>query len=141
VFGQPIKVSDLLLLLEARAEFNRTEVINPMSGQVADLTYVVLYTLSLAKDPDAIPVIAELLKDKETMICGWSAIALYETAKFSEEIRATIGDIKFPRAAVDSAKSRGVETPAWVQIESGSESFFRGPLFIPAAGAATLKRS
>ena len=71
LFGQPIKISDLLPLLDARAEFNRTGVINPMSGQVADLTYVVLYTLSLAKDPEAIPVIAALLKDKESVIHGW----------------------------------------------------------------------
>jgi hypothetical protein len=120
VFGQPINVSDLLLLLEARAEFNRTGVINPMSGQVADLTYVVLYTLSLAKDPDAILVIAELLKDKESVICGWAAIALYETAKFSEELRAKIEAIKFPQAAIDNARARGNPPPRWLQIESGS---------------------
>jgi hypothetical protein len=120
LFGQPIKVSDLLPLLEARAEFNRTGVVNPMSGQVADLTYVVLYTLSLAKDPDAIPVIAELLKDKESVICGWAAVALYETAKFSEELRAKIEATKFPQAAVDSARARGSSPPRWLQIEWGS---------------------
>ena len=79
VFGSTIKVSDLLPLLEARAQFNRSGVANPMSGVVTDLTYVVLYTLSLAKDPDSIPVIAELLKDKDhESSCGWSAIALYD---------------------------------------------------------------
>lgn len=51
VFGSTIEVSDLLPLLEARAQFNRTGVVNPMSGVVTDLTYVVLYTLSLAKEP------------------------------------------------------------------------------------------
>jgi ABC-type amino acid transport system permease subunit len=120
LFGQPIKVSDLLPLLEARGEFNRTGAVNPMSGQVADLTYVVLYTLSLAKDPDTISVIAELLKDKDSVICGWAAIALYETAKFSEELRAKIEAIKFPQAAVDSARARGVPSPRWLQIESAN---------------------
>jgi hypothetical protein len=119
VFGQPIKVTDLLPLLEARAEFIRTGAVNPMSGQVADLTYVVLYTLSLAKDPETISVIAELLKDKDSVICGWAAIALYETGKFSEELRAKIETMKFPQAAVDSAKARGREPPPWVQIASG----------------------
>jgi HEAT repeat protein len=90
-----------------------------MSGEVSDLTYVVLYTLSLAKDPDSIPVIVELLKDKEDVIRGWSAIALYEIAKFSEQLRVKIEEVKFPQAAVDSAKARGVEPPPWVQIASG----------------------
>jgi hypothetical protein len=119
LFGRPIKVSDLLPLLAARAQFNRTGVVNPMSGEVSDLTYVVLYTLSLAKDPDSIPVIVELLKDKEDVIRGWSAIALYEIAKFSEQLRVKIEEVKFPQAAVDSAKARGVEPPPWVQIASG----------------------
>jgi hypothetical protein len=119
VFGQTIKISELLPLLEARAEFNRTGVVNPMSGQVADLTYVMPYTLSLAKDANAIPVLAELLKDKERTICGWAAIALYETAKFSHEVRGKIQTLKFPKRAVDSAKARGREPPAWVHIDSG----------------------
>ena len=115
IFGHPIKVSDLLPLLEARAEFNRTGVVNPMSGQV------MLYTLSLAKDPEAISVVAELLKDKESVICGWAAIALYETAKFSDEVRGKIQTVNFPKAAVDSAKARGREPPGWVQMEVGSK--------------------
>ena len=119
VFGSTIRVSDLLPLLEARAQFNHSGVANPMSGEVSDLTYVVLYTLSLAKDPNSIPVIVELLKDKEDTIRGWSAIALYAIAESSEHSRAKIEGVKFPQAAVDSAKARGVKPPAWVQIESG----------------------
>ena len=122
VFGQPIKISEVLPLLKARAEFNRTGVVNPMSGQVTDLTYVILYTLSLAKEADAIPVLAELLNDKERAICGWAAIALYETAKFSEAVRDKIQTVKFPKAAVDSAKARGREPPFWIQIDSGLPS-------------------
>lgn len=98
VFGSTIKVSDLLPLLEARAQFNRTGVANQMSGEVTDLTYVVLYTLSLAKDPDSIPVIAELLRDKDDDICGWSAIALYEIAKFSDQARGKIQGGQIPQA-------------------------------------------
>jgi hypothetical protein len=120
LFGHPIKVSDLLPLLEARAEFNRTGVVNPMSGQVADLTFVVLDTLSRAKDLDAIPVVAELLKDKNNVICGWAAIALYETAKLSDAVRGKIETVKFPKGAVDRAKSRGREPPQWVQIAPAS---------------------
>lgn len=119
VFGGTIRVSDLLPLLEARAESNRGGVSNPMSGNVGDLMYVVLYTLSLAKDPDSIPVIAELLKDKNDATRGWSAIALYEIAKSSEESKNKIQSIKFPQAAVVSARGRGVEPPAGLQITSG----------------------
>jgi hypothetical protein len=119
VFGGTIRVSDLLPLLEARAESNRGGVSNPMSGNVSDLMYVVLYTLSLSKDPDPIQVIAELLKDKDDVIRGWSAIALYETAKSSEDLKTKIHSINFPQAAVDSAKGRGVEPPAGLQITSG----------------------
>ena len=90
-----------------------------MSGEVGDLTYVVLYTLSLAKDGDSVPVIAELLKDKQDVIRGWSAIALYEIAGFSEQLRVKIEAVKFPQAAVDSVKARGVEPPPWIQIGSG----------------------
>ena len=43
-----MRVSDVLPLLEARDQFNRTGIVNPMAGEVSDLTYVVLYTLSLA---------------------------------------------------------------------------------------------
>jgi hypothetical protein len=75
---------------------------------------------SLAKDPDFITVIAELLKDKNDDICGWSAIALYEIAKFSDQARGNIQAVKFPKPAVDSAKARGKESPPWVQIDSVS---------------------
>jgi hypothetical protein len=120
VFGRTIRVSDLLPLLEARAEANRSGAENPMSGEVGDLTYVILYTLSRAKDPDSIPVIAELLKDKGETIRGWAAIALYEIAESGEELRAKIKEIRFPQPAVDSAKARSTKPPAWVQIAPGN---------------------
>jgi hypothetical protein len=89
-----------------------------MSGEVSDLAYVTLYTLSLAQDPDSIPVIAGLLKDKDEVIRGWSAIALYKIGG-CEELRAKVREVKFPQAAVQSAKSRGEEPPGWVQVAPG----------------------
>ncbi|HEX8187205.1 MAG TPA: hypothetical protein VF586_02570 [Pyrinomonadaceae bacterium] len=118
VFGQSIRVADLLSLLKARAEYNRTGAANPMSGDVSDLAYVTLHTLSLAQDPDSIPVIAELLKDKDEVIRGWSAIALYKLAE-CDELRPEVKGILFPQAAIQSAKSRGKEPPEWVQAASG----------------------
>jgi len=118
VFGPSVHVSDLLTLLEARAEFNRTGAANPMSGEVSDLAYVTLYTLSLAQDPDAIPFIAELLKDKDEVVRGWAAIALYKLAE-REELRLKVKEITFPQAAIHSAKSRGNEPPEWVRTAHG----------------------
>jgi len=119
VFGNTVRVSDLLTLLEARAKSNRGGAANPMSGDVSDLAYVVLYTLSLAKDPVSIRVIAELLEDKDDVIRYWSAITLYKMAKSDEKLKAKIQKIKFPQSAVQSAKSGGPETPAWVRIKPG----------------------
>lgn len=119
VFGQDIHVPDLLALLKARADSNRTGAANPMSGEVSDLAYVALYTLSLAQDPDSVEVIAELLKDEDEAVSGWSAIALYKIGA-CEELRAKVREVEFPRAAVRSAKSRGVEPPGWVRVAAGS---------------------
>ena len=119
VFGRTIRVSDLLPLLEARAEANRSGAVNPMSGEVGSLTYVVLYTLSVAKDPASIEAIASLLNDNDGDIRAWSAIALYRIAESGEALKARIQEIKFPQAAVDSARSRSSEPPAWVQIGPG----------------------
>lgn len=119
VFGRTIRVADLLPLLEARAEANRSGAVNPMSGDVSDLAYVVLYTLSLAKDPASIPAVAGLLDDKDEVVRGWSAMALYEIAGAGEEAKAKVRAIEFPRAAVDSAKARGKGPPDWVRIAPG----------------------
>lgn len=119
VFGQNVYVADLLTLLKARAEFNRTGAANPMSGEVSDLAYVTLYTLSLAEDPDSVPVIAELLKDKNEAIRAWAAITLYKLAE-SDELRARVEEIKFPRDAIQGARSRGKEPPGWVRPAPGT---------------------
>ena len=119
VFGKTIRVSDLLVLLKARADSNRTGEINPMSGEVSQLAYVVLLTLSLAQEPDTIPVIAELLNDKDDTIRAWSAIVLYRIAQSNGDLKAEIEKIKFPKLAVQSAKGRSVEPPEWLQIADG----------------------
>jgi len=119
VFGKTIRVSDLLVLLKARADSNRTGEINPMSGEVSQLAYVVLLTLSFAQEPDTIPVIAELLNDKDDTIRAWSAIVLYRIAQSNSNLKAEIEKIKFPKLAVQSAKGRSVEPPEWLQIADG----------------------
>jgi hypothetical protein len=119
VFGNTVRVSDVLVLLKARAAFIRTGAVNPMSGDVSDLAFVVLETLSFAKDPESIPVIADLLQDTDDVIRGWAAIALYRIAESNEELKATVRQIAFPRAAVHSAQARGEQPPVWLKIVSG----------------------
>lgn len=120
VFGKKIVVADLLTLLEARVESNRTGEQNPMSGEVSDLAYVILSTLAESKDPTVIPVIAKLLDDKNDTIRGWSAIALFRLAKSDEDLQKKIAEITFPKAAVQSAKGRGVNLPTWAKVEEDS---------------------
>ena len=120
VFGRTIRVSDLLPLLEARAEANRSGASNPMSGDVSDLAYVALYTLSLAKDPASVPAVAGLLDDKHDTIRGWAALALYEIATSGDGAKARVREIEFPQAAVDSARARSKEPPDWVRIKPGN---------------------
>ncbi|MBC8869320.1 MAG: HEAT repeat domain-containing protein [Planctomycetes bacterium] len=115
VFGNPVRVSDLLTLLRARVESNKTGVQGPMSGDASDLCYVCLYTLSFANDPKSVPVIAQLLTDDSDVTRGWAAIALYDLGDRSEALRAEIKKTVFPKAAVDSAAARGRKPPAWVR--------------------------
>lgn len=46
VFGQKIAVADLLKLIQARVDSNKTGIENPMSGDVSDLVYVILSIFS-----------------------------------------------------------------------------------------------
>jgi HEAT repeat protein len=120
VFRGKVTVSDLLVLLEARAEANRTGEPNPMSGEVKDLVYVILSGLPSFKDATVIPVVRELLEDKNEVIRGWSAIALFRLAEQSEDLRKEIEKITFPKAAVQSAAGRGVKLPTWAKMEGDS---------------------
>jgi HEAT repeat protein len=85
-----------------------------MSGQVSDLCGVCLYALSYAKDPEVIPAIADLLTDKDDVVRGWAAIALYRLGSSSDELRKKIEVIPFPAAATASAGARGEQAPTWV---------------------------
>lgn len=117
VFGNKIIVADLLVLLEARIESNRTGEQNPMSGEVGDLAYVILSTLAESKDSTVIPVIAKLLDDKEDTIRGWSTIALLNLAKADKRLLKMVAEITFPKAAAQSAKARSVDLPTWVKVK------------------------
>ena len=114
VFGHRVKTSDLLSLLRSRSESNQSGKAGPMSSKVSDLCYVCFYTLSHSKDPEAIPVIAELLTDKEDVIRGCAAIALYRLGSSSEELRKRAEVIPFPATAIASAEARGNQAPSWV---------------------------
>jgi len=118
VFGQRIVISDLVALLKARADSNRTVEKNPMSGHVSALVFVILSTLSVSKDATVIPVIKELLNDKDEVIRGWSAISLIQLAESDENLRKQIEKLTFPTLAIQSAKARGVSIPTWISIES-----------------------
>jgi hypothetical protein len=114
VFGNPIKTSDLISLLKSRSVSNQSGKPGPMSGQVSDLCGVCLYALSYAKDPEVIPAIADLLTDKDDVVRGWAAIALYRLGSSSDELRKKIEVIPFPAAATASAGARGEQAPTWV---------------------------
>jgi len=120
VFGNKIVIADLLPLLKARVEANRTGKSNPMSGEVSDLVYVILSTFAKSQDPAVIPVVIDLLEDKDEVIRGWSAIALFRLGESSDELRQTIEKITFPKAAVQSANGRSVPTPAWAKVKGDS---------------------
>lgn len=81
VFGSRVAATDLLVLLEARVESNRSWFRGPMSGEVGDLCYVCLKTLALAGEPAAIPIMAELTEDKDETIHQWAAIGLNRLAE------------------------------------------------------------
>lgn len=114
VFGQKINVSDIHVLLQSRSDSNRTGKKGPMSGEVSDLCYVCLSTLSLAKDPSSIPIIRSLLEDRDDVVGGWAAIALFRIAKADKELKKRIEKIAFPQPALASARSRGNPPPSWV---------------------------
>ena len=120
VFGRKIVVADLLTLLEARIRANQTGEQNPMAGEVSDLAYVILSTLAKSQDPAVIPVITDLLGDKDEIIRGWSAIALFRLGESNEDLRQTIEKIEFPKTAVQSANGRSVPKPIWAKVKESS---------------------
>jgi len=92
VFGPKIDVSDIHILLQSRVDSNRTGRPGPMSGEVGDLCYVCLYTLSLAKDPESIPVLVPLLRDTNGTVCRWTAVALKAIADSDPALKKAIDE-------------------------------------------------
>ncbi len=118
VFGGKIKVSDIHVLLRSRADSNLTGEKGAMSGEVSDLCYVCLSTLSLARDPESIPIITPLLEDKNDVVRGWAAISLFKIAEADAELKKQIEKVGFPRPALASAGGRGIQPPPWVIVKS-----------------------
>lgn len=114
VFGPTIRTADLLALLKSRAASDRTGRPGPMSGKVSDLCYVCLSALAVSREPDAVPVLAELLADGDDTVRGWAAIALFGLGTGDEGLRADIRRVRFPEAALASAAARGKRPPAWM---------------------------
>jgi hypothetical protein len=117
VFGRRVVVSDLVELLQARADSNRTGETSPMSGDVYLLSSLVLRILALSKDPTVIPVLTELLEDDHAGIRGLSTIALFRLAASDEDLRTMIEAITFPVGSIQSAKERGVYAPTWIRTK------------------------
>jgi HEAT repeat protein len=87
-------VSDIHILLKSRADSNRRGKEGPMSGEVIDLCYVCLSTLSLAKDPESIPVIVPLLNDPSDTVRQWSGIALKAIGESDVTLQKKIDEMK-----------------------------------------------
>lgn len=75
VFGSPIYLADMHLLLQERIAANEGQT-TAMSGEVGDLGYVILLVVGQAKDPASIPFVEPLLKDPNGTIRGFAALAL-----------------------------------------------------------------
>jgi len=120
VFGGKIVVADLLPLLKARVEANRTGEQNPMSGDVSQLTALTVSIVAMSQEANSVPIIAALLEDKDDPIRGISAISLFKLAEASEDFRREIEQISFPKAAVISAEGRGVKLPTWAKVKGDS---------------------
>lgn len=120
VFGRKIVVADLLPLLKARVEANRSGEQNPMSGEVGNLAALTVSLIAKSQESEAISLIAALLEDKDDKIRGASAISLIKLAEVSEDLRQEIEQITFPKVAVISAEGRGVKLPAWAKVKGDS---------------------
>ncbi|MBA4123057.1 MAG: hypothetical protein H0X72_11420 [Acidobacteria bacterium] len=120
VFENKISVTDLLTLLKARIESNRTGKENQMSGEVGDLMQIIFSVLRKSKDPDVIPVIGQLLDDRSERIVFLSSGALQVIAKSSKELQFEVEKVIFPKTAIELYKKRAIELPEWAKIKEDS---------------------
>ena len=88
-----------------------------MTGEVSDLMYVILPVLQQSKDLDVIPVIGELLKDKNEQVVFLSSSTLQEIAKSSEELQFEVEKLVFPKTAIELYKKNAVKLPEWVKVK------------------------
>ena len=86
-----------------------------MEGEIGSLAYVIMDVLSLSKDPEAIPVIRQMLADKNERVVLSSYYALIKLGKSDAELQMQIENVAFPESAVKIFKSWGVKTPEWVK--------------------------
>lgn len=115
IFGPRIVIADLMPLLEARVNANRTGEENPMSGNVDSLTGQIIHFVSLAREQAAIPVLAALLEDKDRDIHTSASRSLIEMAKINEEFRREIEKITFPRKTLSGQQYK--DLPTWLKIK------------------------
>lgn len=114
VFGHTVEAAELLTLLKSRADSNRTGKPGPMSGQVARLCALCMGVLAASKEPDAVPVLAELLADSDDTVRGVAAFALFRLGDLDEELRPAIRKVNFPDAAIKSAAAHSARPPTWL---------------------------
>lgn len=117
VFGKKIVVADVLKLLEARIESNKSGQENEMSGSVDKLMYVIFSFLGRSKDPKVIFPASQLLRDKSDTIRRWAFGALINLAGADEDLKERVKKIEFPVIAIESAKARRIIIPGWVKAE------------------------
>ncbi len=113
VFGDDIYVSELLVLVEARARC-KGDGFGPTAGNVSDLYYVILDTLADSRDSAVIQPVSELLDDPDPVISAWAAIAMIRLGEQNEDFRERIASMHFPREALWGALSRGEKIPSWL---------------------------
>jgi hypothetical protein len=88
VFGPRADASDLIALLQSRAESNRGRTGGPMSGKVSDLCFVCLKTLADAGETAAIPVMAELTADSDEVVRRWANLSLTRLLKAEPQMQS-----------------------------------------------------
>ena len=115
VLGNSVASADLLTLLRARIESNRSGQPGPMSGSVSRLVGLSLYLLSVAKEPEAVEVSAALLADPDAKIRKSAAINLYELGDRRPRLRPEIRRLHLPEQALQEAASDGHAPPAWLR--------------------------
>jgi hypothetical protein len=113
VFGAQVDITDMLTLLQARIQSNKSRKLGPMSSRAESLCYVICETLRIIKHPAAIPVMKDLvLTERNPRIQRDAAYHLVKMGE-DESLREEIQRIQFPM----DLKRYFAETPDWVAFE------------------------